>query len=171
MQQSAHSARLKMTGKLEKCLITLPSDAVVQRPREAGGAGWQEPKEGEEGEMHSPAPRLLVAQRLEAALQRRTWGSWLTASWTWVMSTESQQHPSLPLEEPWQQVSASKEMILPFHLAHLECLGRGSPVQETWRSKPCFTSPCLRWALDQTISKGAFQPQPSCASVGFVFHL
>lgn len=34
-----------------------------------------------------------------------------------------------------------------------------------------FTWACLSWALDQTISRGAFQPQPSCESVGFIFHL
>lgn len=39
MQQSAHSVSLKMTGNLEEWLITLPSDAVVQRPQEAGGIG------------------------------------------------------------------------------------------------------------------------------------
>lgn len=53
-----------MTGNLEEWFLTLPSSAGVQRAQEAGGTGWQEPEKGEQGEMHSPAPGLLVARRL-----------------------------------------------------------------------------------------------------------
>lgn len=63
-----------MTGNLEEWFVTLPSDVVVQRPQEAGGTGWQEPKKGEQGEMHSPAPGLLVAQRLGNGLAEKDLG-------------------------------------------------------------------------------------------------
>lgn len=50
------------------------SDTVVQRPWEAGGTDWQESKKGEQGEMHSPARGLLVAQRLGSSFAEKDLG-------------------------------------------------------------------------------------------------